>query len=227
MSSIPINSFKPVHPKMENVDQKLKDASKLYEKQFLREMVKAMRKTVSHGGMTEPNMAEKIFSEKLEQEYVESWGDTGGLGLGDIIYTQLKERFFTDQPMGHPGGPIPTEQKGTIFKVDETKEIGTPVIKENLLPQKDMSILLEVPSGQQDRGVTSPWEGEVSQAFDDGNGKQTLRLDHDNGLVSTIHFAGTAKSFKTGDVIEKGQLLGTLSADNGALSWRLVQVENS
>ena len=228
MSSIPISGgFKPVRPEMENMDKELRKASKLYEKQFLREMVKSMRSTVSHSGMTEPSMAEKIFREKLDHEYVESWGDTGGVGLGEIIYSQLKERFFSDKLINQPAGPIPLNKEGTIFKVDETKEIGVPVTNESVTPQKDMSMLLELPKGETNRSVTSPWDGEVSQAFADAQGRQTLRVDHDNGLVSTIHFAGSAQKFKSGDLVKQGQVLGNIAPDNGNVSWRLVQVENS
>ena len=71
--------------------------AKLYEKQFLREMVKAMRSTVSFSEMTKPSMAEDIFRSQLDEQYVEAWGDKGGIGLGDIIYESLMDRLSPAQ----------------------------------------------------------------------------------------------------------------------------------
>ncbi len=52
------------------MDGKLRDAAKMYEQHFLNEMVKAMRATVHRdGGFIQPNMAENIFSEQLDQQY--------------------------------------------------------------------------------------------------------------------------------------------------------------
>lgn len=82
------------------LDKQLKKASQLYEKQFLKEMVKAMRGTVSHSKMTKPSMAEKIYKDQLDDQYVNEWVETGGTGFSKIIYDQMVERFYP-QLKGH------------------------------------------------------------------------------------------------------------------------------
>lgn len=74
-------------------DKKLKEASQLYEKHFLKELVKAMRKTAPQSSFTKPSMAEKIYKQKLDEEYVEKWGDREGIGLADMIYRHVKDRL--------------------------------------------------------------------------------------------------------------------------------------
>ena len=74
-------------------DKQLKDVAALYEKQFLREMVKQMRSTVSESELMPTGFAEKYYREQLDHQYVESWGDTGGIGLGKMIYDQLLDRY--------------------------------------------------------------------------------------------------------------------------------------
>ena len=77
----------------QNQDKSLRKASQLYEKHFLRELVKSMRKTVPESSLTKSSMGEKIYKQQLDAEYVEKWGDAGGLGLADIIYTHIKDQF--------------------------------------------------------------------------------------------------------------------------------------
>jgi flagellar protein FlgJ len=77
----------------EQMDQKFKDIAKLYEKQFMREMVKAMRATTGKNELLPVSQGEKIFQEQLDQEYVEKWGDQGGLGLSDTIYKNLLDKY--------------------------------------------------------------------------------------------------------------------------------------
>ncbi len=77
----------------EQMDQKFKDIAKLYEKQFMREMVKAMRATTGKSQLLPISQGEKIFQEQLDQEYVEKWGDQGGLGLSETIYKNLIDKY--------------------------------------------------------------------------------------------------------------------------------------
>lgn len=227
MSSLPINNFKPVHKEMptaKQMDDKLKEVSTLYEKQFLRMMLKEMRQTVKPSGLNQPSMTENIFQEKLDSEYVEKWGDTGGIGLSDIIYSQLKERFAPQlQQMQKPQGPLPLD-KGSSFKidnsVDETEKFH-PVNEE-----KDMSMQLNAkPGGAETRLVTSPWGGVVKKAIRSDQGQTHIQIEHDNFLQSSINYQGRLDSLKVGDRIDAGQTVGAVSADTGQLNWKLVEVE--
>ena len=91
-------------------DEKLKDVSRLYEKHFLRELVKAMRKTVPESSLTKPSMSERIYKKKMDEEYVEKWGDHESFGLSKIIYKNIKERLghapSLYQPQNAPKGKI-------------------------------------------------------------------------------------------------------------------------
>jgi Rod binding domain-containing protein len=93
-----IKSVKPAPlPVKNDLDTQLKKAAKMYEQQFLGEMMRAMRKTVDHGGITKPSMAEKIYEDELQGQYVEKWADSGGNGLADVIYRELKEKIIPSQ----------------------------------------------------------------------------------------------------------------------------------
>lgn len=83
-------------------EEKMDQAAALYEKQFLREMVSAMRATIQHSEISQPTMAEKIYKDKLYEEYVEKWSQRGGVGFRDIIYQQLLEKY---SPFHRPQNP--------------------------------------------------------------------------------------------------------------------------
>ena len=113
--------FKPFSPRFmsapvqKSPEQKLRDVSDMYEKHFLREMMKAMRSTVHEGGFVQSNQAEKIFREQLDEQYVDKWGDRGGIGLSDMIYKQLLDKFGVmmgiKAPVSKPRGPLALDSK--------------------------------------------------------------------------------------------------------------------
>ncbi|MEI7974173.1 MAG: rod-binding protein [Bdellovibrio sp.] len=75
------------------VRAKFEEAGSLYEKQFLRELVRAMRSSVSESSLIPKSQAEKIFQEQLDQQWVEAWGDRGGVGFGEMITQKLIEQY--------------------------------------------------------------------------------------------------------------------------------------
>lgn len=79
------------------LDEKLKDVSKLYEQQFLQEMMRAMRSTVDHSEFSKPSMGEKIYKDQLFDQYAQSWVENGGNGLADMIYRELKDKILPSQ----------------------------------------------------------------------------------------------------------------------------------
>jgi|GEM_PF-3240573 len=92
----------------------VRKASRMYEEQFLRQMVKSMRGTVTHSKLTKPSMGEKIYNEQLDEEYVKQWADSGGAGLADLIYEDIIEKYYPQlaekprkrQPLKKPTIPI-------------------------------------------------------------------------------------------------------------------------
>ena len=77
----------------QDLKKKFDEVGKMYEEQFLRELVKAMRSTVAESSLIPKTQAEKIFQEQLDHKIIENWGDQGGLGLGSIISQQLVEKY--------------------------------------------------------------------------------------------------------------------------------------
>ena len=92
----------------QKVKATLKKASRMYEEQFLREMVRAMRKSVVHSKMTKPGFAENLYREQLDDKYVSSWVDRGGTGFGELIYDQLVDKFYPQlkAQKAKPIGPV-------------------------------------------------------------------------------------------------------------------------
>lgn len=91
----------------------MRKAAQAYEKYFLDEMVKAMRSTVPEGqGLIKPSFAENLYKENLDQEYVKKWVESGGVGLSDLIYEQLKDQIGRTQGGAvrpGPSGPLPID----------------------------------------------------------------------------------------------------------------------
>jgi flagellar protein FlgJ len=230
-----INQFQNVRKMTtpEEHDQKLKEVSHLYEKQFLREMVKAMRGTVGEGEFMKPNQAEKIFREQLDQEYVEKWGDKGGIGLADMIYKQLLDRMGPAlgirQKPDRPMGPIALGEKSFAAKMlnDPNKPAQLKMQYDIQPPEKTTDSAKPVPVS-----VTAPWSGSVIGAQQINPDEYLLQMNHDNGLKSQMVFKGsldkeliptefTGKSQE----IQAGQRLGLLSPEAKNLFWTVDVVE--
>lgn len=70
-------------------DPRVMNAAKMYERYFLGQMMKAMRSTVAKSELEKPSMGENIYREQLDDQYVESWSERGGIGLADMIHDEL------------------------------------------------------------------------------------------------------------------------------------------
>jgi flagellar protein FlgJ len=202
-----INKTLPVRPGPQSITEqeaKLKEAAENYEQHFLREMVKAMRKTVTPG-IEKPSFAESIYREQLDSQYVESWGKKGGIGLGEMIYQQLHDRFFPAVPKGafRLQGPLPLQAPMNV--------------KGQATPQKvDMSF---APEGKTPQPLTAPWDGEVLKAETTMTGDSSLLIKHPElQIESRFSFQGVTP-LKAGDVLNAGDNIGTLAPDGKPLFW--------
>jgi len=219
----------------EEQDQKLKDVAKLYEKQFLREMTKAMRSTVSEDGFIKANQAEKIFREQLDQEYVEKWGDKGGIGLADMIYKQLLDKLgpgmgIKSAPQ-RPMGPIQLDQKNagmTAIKTSERSPIkiqvqpGTEVKPQRLTVQYDLQMAALQKDDGNPREVLAPWDGNLLGTQQINPDEYLLEMSHTNGRKSQLVFRGQIDSQLSAQPlkeIQAGQRLGLLSPEAKNLFW--------
>ena len=200
-------------------NEKVDEVAKLYEKQFLREMVKAMRGTVSHG-YVKPSMAEEIYRGQLDEQYVEAWGENGGIGLSNIIYDQIMERYFST-----PHGKSLKDQ-GPIAVTD--RDVSKVVrVKMDSASQTPGQVPLRVEIKPSEDGgpgkLQLPWDAKVLTKSQLG-GKTSLTLSHGEGLKSTFIFQGVASAeVEPGKELSRGQTVGVLSPEVRAFFWNLSQ----
>lgn len=67
----------------------LQRVSQQFEAVFVNQLVDAMRKTVTKGGLIAESQAERVFQGMLDQQYAESISHSEELGLSKLIYEHL------------------------------------------------------------------------------------------------------------------------------------------
>lgn len=203
-------------PTPEQIDQQFQDVSKLYEKQFLREMVKAMRSTVHESGFIKQNQGEKIFREQLDQENVEKWGDRGGIGLADMIYKQLVDRYGEaaglKQRVDKVNGPISVEHLAQFQVRQQTNPGNFPVTYEFEKKSLEDSALMN---------LQSPLAGRIARNVKLGADQTLLEIMHEDGLQSRMVFRGHSPSLVQGQMVDQGETVGLLSPEARSFFWAL------
>lgn len=204
---------KPTLPDTAAAEKQLRDVATLYEKQFLREMVKQMRTSVTESELMPASFGEKYYREQLDHQYVESWGDKGGIGLGKLIYDQLLERYGERLgikiPKEKPQGPLPL-----TYRDQWTGRVQT--ANKSLHFEKSK----EPREAQAPLPIESPWEGRWLGSFELGNGLKAGKIEH-QGVISTLvgdfHFGGR----EVGSLVAAGDRIGTLAPQAKDFYWRL------
>jgi flagellar protein FlgJ len=199
-------------------DEKLREVADLYEQHFIREMMKQMRSTVHEGGVIKKNNAEKIFQEQLDDQYSQKWGKAGGIGLSDLIYDQLLDKFGAAlglRPiMEKPHGPIKFDQKSNFSGLVSGKNL------ENR-PLEPTTFKFQSPEKEKTE-LKSPWAGTLLDKKHLEMDQMQYRIKHDNGLESLILTRGTGlgpeQNLSLGDSIAAGQQLGWV-AEASPLFW--------
>lgn len=220
------NPFLP-KPIDKTPEEKLRQVADLYEKQFMREMLKSMRSTVSESGLVKTNQAEKIFRDQLDDEYVNQWNKKGGIGLSDLIYDQLVEKYgaqmgINKNKLEKPNGPIhlseqdqfratripnPSgEQKGIQYRLDKKTGSDSPLAVDSE----------ERPQIQ----ILAPWNGQVVKKYILDGDEQALEISHENGLVSRLNFRGSSQ-LQIGDQVQAGGHVGLLNDDAKMYFWNI------
>ena len=83
--------------KTEPGSPRLKRACSQFESLFIASMLKSMRKTVEDGGLIRESNEGKIFKSMFDENLALSIADSGGIGLGAMLFEQLNGR---DQNIG-------------------------------------------------------------------------------------------------------------------------------
>jgi flagellar protein FlgJ len=71
---------------------RLKRACLQFESLFIASMLKAMRKTVDNGGLIRESNEGKIFKSMFDEKLGLSIANSGGIGLGAMLFEQLMGR---------------------------------------------------------------------------------------------------------------------------------------
>ncbi len=214
------NNFKALNsrfmgrPQQKSADEKLREVSDMYEKHFLGEMLKAMRSTVHEGGFVQSNQAEKIFREQLDSQYVDRWGEKGGIGLSNLIYQQLVDKFGVAMgikaPVSKPQGPLPLDSKS--FSPQAFQHPGKLSALSYRIDRLDTQAVAE---------VKSPWDGILLGSKSLADNQSLIEIGHDNGLKSQVVFRGSLSKLSTGEKLQAGDSLGFLSSEAKSLYWTI------
>lgn len=245
MKSIASSTAMPLRkmPTSEQMDDKLKGVAKMYEKQFLRQMVKAMRQTVDRSGFVKRNMAEKIFQEKLDHQHVDKWGDLGGIGLSKVIYDQLIEKYGAAMGIRsrglRPQGPVPLNgskagqgpfqlQKG-LPNSPGVQGAGAESFRiEKAAPEQ----------GQPTQGnlgavdVSAPWSGQVVSAYQ-SEGYGVIEMQHEgergeeSSFRSTLVFPGKVPGNIKNQAVKAGQKMALWQSQQGGMNWTITGLGTS
>lgn len=204
----------PLDVRNDKIKKQFKEVADMYEKQFLREMMKSMRTTVQESGLIKVNQAEKIFREQLDSEYVEKWGAKGGIGISELIYNNMIDRFGErmglKEPMQKPTGPLALKEQDTYQ------------IKTGKLPnsQEGMQFFFKdiKSSDAKPLNIQQPWTGYLVKKMELAPDEYFLEMNHNNGMTSQMHFKGKLLSIAENQEIPQGQPLGYLSLDSNQFS---------
>jgi len=110
-----IEGINPVPPqKLGNYDptakqqeeSRLKQAAKQFEQVFMQQMFTEMRKGVEKSKMFGDGKDEEMFQGMLDQERTKAWSDSGGIGIAQVIFEQMRNQMG-DGKKPPEGGPKP------------------------------------------------------------------------------------------------------------------------
>lgn len=205
-------------PVRKTPEEKLREASQMYEKLFLREMMKGMRNTVGESGFIKQNAAEKLFREEMDAETVNNWSNTQGLGLADMIYNNLVEKYGAQlgikEKMKNPHGPIALDEKSNYAGPVRARSATSSDVTYRFDRKADAA-------GGEPTSLTAPWSGNITESRNLGDGVHLLGLSHDDGLSGRFIFRGTPDRLTLGQSVQGGERIGLLSPEAKSFFWTL------
>ena len=81
-------SYRAIQPPI-NKQSEMYKVSVEFEALLIKEMLKAMRKTVNKSSLINTGFSGEIFEDMLSDKYAESMAQTAGFGLAETLYRQL------------------------------------------------------------------------------------------------------------------------------------------
>ena len=192
------------------LDGQLRKAAELYEAQFLREMVKAMRGTVNPSEFTKPSQAEKIYRDQLDHEYVEKWVGRGGVGFADMIYRDLVDKFYPQ--LKH----LQQRQKRPLQLTDRFQGM----VRRPSTSAKQQTYQLQLSPGSAN-DLRLPWPGKLQKSLRLNNDHQLMSFAHPNGLSSTFIFPGQPRAQPKVEWLNEGEIFAELKQSARQMLWQL------
>jgi len=105
-----------LRPTAESSKQALKMACQEFEALFLEYLLSTMRKSIPKSGLLGNSQEEEMYTSLFDQELCVKLSQQKGLGLGDLLYSQLQvglssEEKDTTSPVAPPGGDRPLDNR--------------------------------------------------------------------------------------------------------------------
>jgi Rod binding domain-containing protein len=230
----------PTVIKKETRDPRMLEAAKGFENQFIRQMITEMRKTVPKDGLVDESMADDIFKDQLDDQYAEQWVGQGGIGLADMIYDQLYEKYGpgpaqplqalnksssgmkglqpqtnrASQAQGAPSITPPKNlAKNSVNSEAKPHDIMSNTDKKLFVMKLDpgvMTLKSKEPLPEK-VSLRSPLDGVVLQAAALEDGRQMVVLRHDQGLVTRFVHSGDNR-VKNNMKVAAGEVIAELPA---------------
>jgi flagellar protein FlgJ len=196
-------------------DPKMLDAAKSFENQFIRQMISEMRKTVPKDDLVENSMADDIFREQLDDHYADTWTGQGGVGIADMIYDQLQDKYGKQKSIMLPKGPgevLPLKASAPQIKSsDKHHDIFASADKSLFLAkpmQGGFDIKAKDPLPER-VDIKTPMSGIILQTAALEDGREMIVVKHDEGLVS--QFVHTGRTLvKINDRVTAGDTIAVL-----------------
>jgi peptidoglycan hydrolase FlgJ len=88
------------HMNQTNPVKALEKACKEFETLFAHQILKTMGESLPDDGIIEKSFADEMFKDMLYMEVARCVGDSGALGIGDILKRHIQERFGEDGKSG-------------------------------------------------------------------------------------------------------------------------------
>ncbi|WP_031482004.1 rod-binding protein [Maridesulfovibrio frigidus] len=104
----------------ENVEEGLRSACKKFEAVFMGKIWQQMRKGVQKSGYLKNNYEEQ-YTSMFDKDFSEKLADGGGIGLGDMLYQQLRSKLDSASKATLPG----TGNSTGLKTLDEVGRKGT------------------------------------------------------------------------------------------------------
>jgi flagellar protein FlgJ len=199
-------------PQLQKLDSKLRQASQMYEKQFLREMVKAMRRSVDHSALTKPGMAENIYREQLDDQYVDDWVARGGTGFGDMVYQELVNKFYPQL------GPRKVKKLRPINLSDRFQGVSRQLTQSK--NKQSFNIQLAAQAKTQSY-LQIPWQGKLEKEFTLENGQKVALFSHPFDLKSTFVFQGQLEPGLLNKTLAPGENFARVGPESQSLTWQI------